>query len=79
MHVYKHQLYLIEQHRESFEIWPSIKRMNTESRSLIMKLGPTILPLFSLSYLGEISVLGQFNETTSRHHTTLYLCKYQCC
>ena len=37
MHVHKHQLYLFEQH--SFNIWSSIIRINTEGKSLIMKLG----------------------------------------
>jgi len=38
MHVHKHQLYLLEQHSESFKIWPAIVRINTEGKSLIMKL-----------------------------------------
>ena len=40
MHLHKHQLYLLEQHSESFKIWSAIIRINTEGKSLIMKLGP---------------------------------------
>ena len=36
----KHQLYLLEQHSESLKIWSAIIRINTEGKSLIMKLGP---------------------------------------
>ena len=36
------QLYLFEQHSESFKIWSAIIRINTESKSLIMKLGPGV-------------------------------------
>jgi len=35
-----HQLYLIEQHRDSFKIWPAIIKINTEGKSLVMKLNP---------------------------------------
>ena len=31
---------LFEQHSLSFEIWSAIIRINTEGKSLIMKLGP---------------------------------------
>ena len=37
---HKHQLYLLKQHSESFNIWSAIIRINTEGKSLIMKLGP---------------------------------------
>jgi len=40
MNLHKHQLYLLEQHRESFKIWSTHIRINTEGKSLIMKLGP---------------------------------------
>ena len=40
VHVHKHQFYLLEQHSESLNIWSAIIRINTESKSLIMKLGP---------------------------------------
>ena len=39
MNLHKHQLYLCEQHSESFKIWSAIKRINTKGKSLIMKLG----------------------------------------
>jgi len=39
MNLHKHQLYLLEQHSESFKIWSAI-RINTEGKFLIMKLGP---------------------------------------
>jgi len=40
MNLYKHQLYLLEQHSESFKSRSAIIRINTERKSLIMKLGP---------------------------------------
>jgi len=45
MNLHKHQLYLLEPHSESFKIWSAIIRINTEGKSLIMKLGPGLLPL----------------------------------
>jgi len=42
MNLHKHQLYLSEQHNESFKSWSAIIRINTEGKSLIMKLGSTI-------------------------------------
>jgi len=40
MNLHKHQLYLLEHCvSESFKIWSAI-RINTEGKSLIMKLGP---------------------------------------
>ena len=39
MNLHKHQLYLLEQHSESFKT-SAIIRINTEGKSLIMKLGP---------------------------------------
>jgi len=43
MNLHKHQLYLFEQHSESFKIWSAIIRINTEGKSLIIKLGPDTL------------------------------------
>ena len=40
MHVHIHQLYVLEQHSESFAIWSAIIRINTAGKSLIMKSGP---------------------------------------
>ena len=40
MNLHKYQLYLLEQHSESFKIWSANIRINTEGKSLIMKLGP---------------------------------------
>ena len=42
MNLHKHQLFLLEQHSESFDIWSAIISINTEGKSLIMKLGPGI-------------------------------------
>jgi len=38
MNLHKHQLYLVKQHSESLEMLSAIIRINTEGRSLIMKL-----------------------------------------
>ena len=43
MNLRKHQLYLLEQHNESFKIWSAIIRINTEGNSLIMNFGPGLL------------------------------------
>ena len=40
LYIGKHQLYLLEQHSESYEIWSATIRINTEGKSLNMKLGP---------------------------------------
>jgi len=37
MNLHKHQLYLLEQHSESFKIWSAIIRINTEGKSLVIK------------------------------------------
>jgi len=39
MNLHKHQLYLLEQHSESFKVCSAIIRINTEGKYLIMKLG----------------------------------------
>jgi len=39
MNLHKHQLYLLKQHSDSFKSWSAIIRINTEGKSLIMKLG----------------------------------------
>ena len=33
MNLHKHQLYLLEQYRESFNSWSAISRINTEVKS----------------------------------------------
>ena len=38
-------MFLLEQHSESFKIWSAIIRINTDGKSLIMKLGPGIIRL----------------------------------
>ena len=40
MNLHKYQLCLLEQHSESFKIWSTNIRINTEGKSLIMKLDP---------------------------------------
>jgi len=42
MNLYKHRLYLLEQHCVSFKIWSESIRINIEGKSLIMKLDPGI-------------------------------------
>ena len=42
MNLHKHQLYLLKQHRKSFKLLSAIIRINTEGKSLIMKLGPVV-------------------------------------
>jgi len=42
MNLHKHQLYLLKQHSESFKSWSAIIRINTEGKSLIMKVGQVL-------------------------------------
>ena len=49
-----HQLYLLEQHSETFKIWSAITRIYTEGNSLIMKLDPDI---YISRYQQDIAVL----------------------
>ena len=51
MNLHKHQLYLLEQHSESFKSWSAIIRINTEGKSLIMKLGRVIVIVEFWSFL----------------------------
>ena len=44
MNLQKHQLYLLEQHCESFKIWSAIIRIHTEGKSLIMKMATGMTP-----------------------------------
>jgi len=39
-HVHENHLYFLKQHSKSFKPWSAIIRINAESKSLIMKLGP---------------------------------------
>ena len=63
MNLYKHQLYLLEQHSESFKIWSAIIRINTEGKSLIMKLGPVGVQLrerpyiFTVHFITDVSLI----------------------
>ena len=58
MNLHKHQLYLLEQHSESFNIWSAIIRINTEGKSLIMKLGPESLIITPPHLLAALEVIG---------------------
>jgi len=49
-YLHKHQLNLLQQHSESFQFWPASIRINTEGKSLIMKLGKYIVCEFKQIY-----------------------------
>jgi len=49
MNLHKHQLYLLEQHNESFKIWSAVISFNTEGKSFIMKSGPVFTMMDGLS------------------------------
>jgi len=40
MNLHTYQLYMLEQHSESFKLWAAVIKINTAGKSLIMKLGP---------------------------------------
>ena len=46
MNLHNQKLCLLKQHSESFEIWLAIIRINTESKSLIMKLSRLTLKTY---------------------------------
>jgi len=39
VHLNNHELYLLEQHFESFKLWSAIIRINTDGNCFIMRLG----------------------------------------
>ena len=43
MNLHKHQLFLLKQHSESFKSWSANISINTEGKSLIMKLGSGVI------------------------------------
>jgi len=61
MNLHKHQLYLLEQHSKSFKIWSAIIRINTEGKSLFMKLGPEV----GMTYMGLIRLYDSKLQTIS--------------
>jgi len=69
MNVHKHQSYLLEQHSELFKIWSAIIRINTEGKSLIMKLGPELFP--SHSKPREANIAHTYIYTVSAKTTIL--------
>ena len=61
MNLHKHQLYLLEQHNDSFKIWSAIIRINTKGKSLIMKLGAVVYSRHSIwftSFVLQVFVIG---------------------
>ena len=66
MNLHKHQLYLIEQHSETFNILSAIIRINTEGKSLNMRLGhgdgaSRVLLKITLAALTYVLVLAAWN------------------
>ena len=53
-------MYLLEKHNESFKSWSAIIRINTEGKSLIMKLdpGPDILALTGVFQVKRVPFIG---------------------
>ena len=70
MNLHKHQLYLLEQHSESFKIWSAIIRINTEGKSLIMKLGPG---LWLMGEGGELMFTFLSHDYTITNNFILYM------
>ena len=55
MNLHKHQLYLLEQHSESSNIWSAIIRINTKGKSSIVKVGLSLAGRVKISYFVIIS------------------------
>ena len=53
MNLHTYQLYLLEQHRESFKNWSAIIRINTEGKSLIMKSNPVLIETYYLKHISK--------------------------
>ena len=63
MHVHKHQFYLLEQHSKAFTVWSAIIRINTEGKSLVMKLGPDIFFIVNQNELDDITTGNPYLKT----------------
>jgi len=59
MNLYKQKLYLLKQHSESFEIWLAITKINTEGKSLNMKVGPGVVQLHTLLWSSYCQTVKQ--------------------
>jgi len=69
MNLHKHQLYLLKQHSESFKMWSAIIRINTEGKSLIMKLGACLLKACDTRVLKRAKMLNcMFCTVNNDHH-----------
>ena len=84
MNLHRHKSYLLEQHSESFKIWSANIRINTEGKSLIMKLGPVLrYGSFNLCYTNNnktamsnnsavnISIKMDTSDNTKQNPTSL--------
>ena len=65
MNLHKHQLYLLEQHSNSFNSWSAVIRIQSEGKHLIIKYSP-------LSYVRYVLPRG----VNSRMTTVLYVLYY---
>ena len=54
---------MLEQHSESFKSWSAIIRINTEGKSLIMKLGPDIFFIVNQNELDDITTGNPYLKT----------------
>ena len=74
MNLHKHQLYLLEQHSESFKIWSAIIRINTESKSSIMKLAQVLLATWVVNILIIIHLISpkRWSLTCIVYCTSIY-------
>jgi len=43
VNLHKHQMYLLKQHNEPYKLWSASIRINTEGKSLTMKLRPVYM------------------------------------
>ena len=68
MNLHNNQMYLLEQHSESFNIWSAIIRINTEGKSLIIKLGPGIIRLNCCAHI--LTILNMPKMWTSTNFTS---------
>ena len=72
MNLHKHQLYLLEQHSESFKRWSAIIRINTEGKSLI-KIGPcgpkSIISFINTPFKPEFSLYQEISTLQVRRAT----------
>ena len=77
MNLHKHQLYLLKQHNESFNSWSAIIVINTEGKSLNMKLGLGLSVCYNQWSILTVLYVGCYQSVTrNSNNISGYVYKY---